>query len=353
MTDKKQESGQRNYNNFEDKSKQNYNDPKKKQTRIWPALLILIGIFIVAGVVIGLIYNKGKGTNEPTYSDSEPSASIVDSSPELIPDYSGKDTIELNGGQPCFTEYDLKNITGETFSELDKLGRCGTAVAMLHRSMMPTGERDSIADVRPTGWNQNEYPGIIEDSNPPALYNRSHLIAYAMTGQNANEKNLITGTRYMNGTTMLTYEEEILHYLDNTENHVLYRVSPYFKDSELLPRGVEMEAMSAEDHGKAIKFHVFVYNIQPGIDLDYKTGENKATDPEYQKKLEKKAEERSTEDYSKDFDGTYILNVRKKKFHYPSCDGVKDMNEKNKETSTESREKLIEQGFKPCGTCKP
>lgn len=198
------------------------------------------------------------------------SASIVDSSPEIIPDYSGYNVIELNGGKPCFSSEDF-TISGEYYSELDNLGRCGTAVAMLDRTMMPTEQRGTIGDVRPTGWMQEKYPGIV-DSEPPYLYNRCHLIAYSMTGQNANEQNLITGTRYMNATTMLSYEEQVLRYLDNSDNHVLYRVSPYFKGSEMLARGVELEAYSIEDNGEGVCFHVFLYNVQPGIGIDYQTG---------------------------------------------------------------------------------
>lgn len=140
--------------------------------------------------------------------------------------------------------------------------------------MMPVESRGAIGDIRPSGWVQEKYPGIV-DSEPPYLYNRCHLIAYAMTGQNANKLNLITGTRYMNATTMLPYEEQVLQYLDNSENHVLYRVSPLFKDSELVARGVEIEAYSVEDNGNGICFHVFVYNIQPGIEIDYSTGKSK------------------------------------------------------------------------------
>ena len=145
---------------------------------------------------------------------------------------------------------------------------------MLERTMMPSEQRGPIGDVKPTGWVQEKYPGIV-DSEPPYLYNRCHLIAYSMTGQNANELNLITGTRYMNATTMLSYEEQVLRYLDNSDNHVLYRVSPYFKGSELLARGVELEAYSVEDNGKGVCFHVFLYNVQPVIEIDYSTGQSR------------------------------------------------------------------------------
>ncbi len=200
------------------------------------------------------------------------SRSIVESDPDSIPDYSGRDYVVLNDGKPCFNTWDLENITGEHYSELDDLGRCGCACALLDRSMMPTGEREDIGYIRPTGWKQRKYDGIV-DADPPFLYNRSHLIARALTGQDANEKNLITGTRYMNATTMLPWEEMVMRYIEDYDVHVLYRVTPYFRGTELLARGVEMEAYSVEDKGRMC-YHVFIYNIQPGIILDYATGEN-------------------------------------------------------------------------------
>ena len=238
----------------------------------WPWIILLI-LILAGAAAFWYLYQENDTRRLPVSTEAGISASIVDSAPETIPDYSGDDTIELNDGQPCFTSTDLNSVVGETYSSLDQLGRCGTAIAMLDRTMRPTEERGQIGDVRPTGWVQNKYPGIIK-SEPPYLYNRCHLIAYAMTGQNANERNLITGTRYLNATTMLKYEEQILRYLDRSDNHVLYRVSPYFRGSELVARGIELEAYSVEDNGKGICFHVFLYNIQPGIVIDYQTGEN-------------------------------------------------------------------------------
>ena len=202
------------------------------------------------------------------------SLSTVNSYPDCIPDYSGDDCIILGDGKPNFNAWDMENILGEHYSELDALGRCGTAYAMLDRSMMPTDERSGIGHIKPSGWVQKKYAGIV-GSNPPYLYNRCHLIAYALTGQNANKLNLITGTRYMNATTMLSWEEQVMKYLDDSKNHVLYRVTPYFKGTELLARGVEMEAYSVEDDGESLCFHVFVYNVQPGIVLDYMTGDSR------------------------------------------------------------------------------
>lgn len=195
--------------------------------------------------------------------------------PSILPKNAGEDYAILNDNVPGFNLYDLQHFTGESYSPLDALGRCGPAMALLHRSMMPKEERGEIGDVKPTGWVQRKYEGVVE-STPPYLYNRCHLIAYALTGQNANEKNLITGTRHFNADVMFPFEIQVMEYLEHSENHVLYRVTPYFQGTELLARGVEMEAYSVEDGGRGLCFHVFVYNTQPGITLDYATGESHA-----------------------------------------------------------------------------
>ena len=240
-------------------------------------LLILVFIFVFRYREIERWYLEKTASFGIRLENGEDSpswaSSMADS--EQIPDYSGEAYIELGGNVPSFTEYDLTHVTGESYSDPDAFGRCGSAVAMLERSMMPTEEREEIGTVRPTGWHQKKYPGIVE-SEPPYLYHRCHLIAYALTGQNANEKNLITGTQYMNMQGMRPFEVRVAKYLDNSDHHVLYRVTPYFKGSELLARGVEMEAYSVEDSGREICFHVFVYNVQPGIVIEYRTGENRA-----------------------------------------------------------------------------
>ena len=191
---------------------------------------------------------------------------------DSIPDYNGDDIIVFNYDEPNFSDKEKESIQGESYSEMDSLGRCGEAVARLHRDMMPGGKRGAIGHIRPSGWHTVKYPDLIKDRY---LYNRCHLIAYAMTGQTDNEKNLITGTRYMNAELMLDYELKVIHYLEETGNHVLYRVRPRFKDDELVARGVEMEAWSVEDEGEGLSFHVFIYNVQPGIEIDYKTGESR------------------------------------------------------------------------------
>lgn len=235
----------------------------------------MIGVVCICFIVIIAWHTKHKSviSDNSTVDNNQISYSSCITNPDDIPDYNGYDYIELNDGIPNFTKWEIGNISGQSFSRLDIYGRCGTAIAMLDRTMMPTEERGEIGSIRPTGWVQNKYEGVV-NSNPPYLYNRCHLIAYALTGENANELNLITGTRYMNVSSMLPWEEKVMHYLSKTDSHVLYRVTPYFKGDELLARGIEMEAYSVEDKGKSICFHVLIYNIQPGVELDYQTGNN-------------------------------------------------------------------------------
>lgn len=190
-----------------------------------------------------------------------------------IPEYSGQAYAEINGNIPFFDEEDKTTRSFESYSELDSLGRCGVAYANVSRELMPTEDRGEIGSIKPSGWQQAKYEGIV-NSNPPYLYNRCHLIAYCLTAENANEKNLITGTRYMNVKGMLPFEEEVARYLDKNDNHVLYRVTPIFEENNLVASGVLIEAYSVEDNGAGICFCVYCYNVQPGVKIDYKTGES-------------------------------------------------------------------------------
>ena len=191
-----------------------------------------------------------------------------------IPDYSGVPFVIINNNIPFFDENDYAKETFESYSKLDSLGRCGVAYANVSRELMPTEERGKIRDIKPSGWRQAKYEGIV-DSNPPYLYNRCHLIAYCLTAENANEQNLITGTHYMNVEGMLPFEEEVARYLDRNDNHVLYRVTPIFQGNNLVASGVLMEAYSIEDNGSGICFCVYCYNVQPGVTIDYRTGKNR------------------------------------------------------------------------------
>ncbi len=188
-----------------------------------------------------------------------------------LPDYSGEPTVEVNGGVPAFALEDLKTEFYQELSDLDSLGRCGAAVACVDRQHMPEGEREKIDTIKPTGWAGGKYDFI---DNGGFLYNRCHMIGWQLTGENAEERNLITGTRYFNVEGMLPYENRVAHYVRRTGNHVMYRVTPIFVGEELLCRGVQLEAKSVEDKGEGLMFNVFCYNVQPGVEIDYETGRN-------------------------------------------------------------------------------
>lgn len=188
-----------------------------------------------------------------------------------IVEYNGEPYVTVNNNIPFFEEEEFQTSAFETYSELDKWGRCGVAYACVSKELMPTEERGEIGMVKPAGWHTVKYPGIIEDLY---LYNRCHLIAWCLTGENANEKNLITGTRYMNIYGMLPFEEMVANYIDKTNNYVLYRVTPMYEGRNLIASGVLIEAASVEDKGEGISFCVYCYNVQPGIEIDYLTGES-------------------------------------------------------------------------------
>ena len=249
---------------------------------------------------------------------------------EELPAYSGDPYVVIDDNQPDFPEEDRTSTESfETYSPLDALGRCGTAYANIGRDLMPTEDRESISSVTPTGWINRQYDGEY-------LYNRCHLIGFQLTGENANEENLITGTRYMNVDGMLPFENLVADYVTETDNHVLYRVTPVFEGQNLVASGVQMEAWSVEDDGDGVCFNVYVYNVQPGITIDYATGESwqEGTEPA-------------------DGDVTYILNTNSHKFHDPDCAGAASMSDANRQEYTGSREDLIARGYTPCGQCDP
>jgi DNA-entry nuclease len=229
-------------------------------------------------------------------------------------------------------------VSFEKYSPLDVLGRPQTAVASVGRDLMPQGERGSIGMVKPVGFSTVRYDDLIADKY---LYNRCHLIGWQLTGENANEKNLITGTRYMNVDGMLPFENRIASYVKSTGNHVLYRVTPVYSVDELVCRGLQMEAWSVEDKGEGLSFHVFVYNVQPGIEIDYATGESW------------RAPDDGMADSEAATDCTYVLNRSSSKFHYAACESVDDMSEKNKIYSSDDRDTIVSQGYDPCKRCNP
>lgn len=267
-------------------------------------------------------------------------ASAVSVSLEEVPAYSGSPYVELDGNQPGFSLEERTTDSFETYSTLDALGRCGPAYACIGQDLMPTEDRESISSVRPTGWVQAEYDFVEGGS----LYNRCHLIGFQLTGENANEENLITGTRYMNVEGMLPFENMVADYIKETGNHVLYRAIPIFEGENLVASGVVMEALSVEDEGEGVCFHVYVYNVQPGVEIDYATGESWETGDSASSALESQAEEQKTD---------YVLNTSSKKFHRPDCPSVDSMSEKNRQEYHGTREELIAQGYEPCGSCNP
>ena len=268
---------------------------------------------------------------------------------EDVPAYSGDPYVVLDGNEPAFSQEDRTSTTSfESYSPLDALGRCGTAYANVGTDLMPTEDRGDIGQVKPTGWHTVKYDCV----DGKYLYNRCHLIGYQLTGENANEENLITGTRYLNVEGMLPFEDLVADYVQETDNHVLYRVTPVFEGDNLVASGVQMEGWSVEDEGEGVCFNVYVYNVQPGVTIDYATGESAlASDvPESGTANPETAGEDSAQEQE---ETTYILNTSSRKFHLPDCSSVSSMKEENKSTYTGSREDLIEQGYEPCGQCKP
>ena len=250
-----------------------------------------------------------------------------------IPEYSGQPYVTLEENQPDFTLEDFTLDPFETYSRLDYLGRCGPACANVCIDTMPTEERESISEVEPTGWVNRTYDFVDGEH----LYNRCHLIGFQLTGENANERNLITGTRYMNVEGMLPFENLVADYVASTGNHVLYRVSPVFEGDNLVASGVQMEAISVEDEGEGVCFNVYVYNVQPGVVIDYATGENWLDEAALS-------------------DGEvhqYVLNTNSRRFHLPDCPSVADTKPENRQDYEGTRELLIAQGYQPCGSCNP
>ena len=329
----------------------------------------------------------------------------VEFSPESVPAYSGNPSAEINGNVPYFRDSELTATAFKRFPELDELGRCGVVTACLGPETMPVAARESIGMIKPSGWHLEKYEGI--DGN--YLYNRCHLIGYQLCGENANELNLITGTRYMNTEGMEPYESDTAYYIRRTGNHVLYRVTPVFNGDDLVATGVLMEARSVEDDDFA--YCVFCYNVQPGIEIDYATGDSSQTvqddrPPEAAGRDEEKqtaesshaqsgagqSEEENSQDAQTDkrtsdstptdawnSDNTqtegedsnnapsgetakeegsaespdYMLNASSHKFHKPDCESVESMAEHNKKAFYGTRDEAIAQGYDPCKRCNP
>ncbi len=254
-----------------------------------------------------------------------------------IPDWSGEAYVVLNQNVPTFTAEELVAEGFEEYAELDALGRCGVTYACVAQSLMPTEGRGDISSVKPTGWVNKAYDFV----DGKMLYNRCHLIGFQLTGENANKRNLVTGTRYMNVQGMLPFENMVADHVKEEDHHVLYRVTPHFAAEELVCRGVSMEAQCVQCSKSQyeedwFQFHVYCYNVQPGVEIDYATGDNQAAEQSFAGET-----------------ADYVLNTSSQKFHTPDCSGAQSITGDNRQEVTCTREELIQKGYEPCGNCKP
>lgn len=301
----------------------------------------LVGCGEVGATVSGSVSTPVSGHEvAEAVAESAPSEAAGEIDIADIPEYSGSPYVEVSGNVPSFTDADLSS-PAETYTPLDSLGRCGSAMAIVSRETMPTEERGSIGMVKPSGWHTVRYDDLISDRY---LYNRCHLIGYQLTAENANERNLITGTRYLNVEGMLPFENEVARYVESTGNRVLYRVTPVFVGDELVARGVQMEAQSVEDGGAGVSFNVFCHNVQPGIQIDYQTGQSRRSQDAGS------TGESSSIQPSAD-QVMYVLNVNSGKFHLPDCPSVSKMSDRNKREVTSTIDQMVAEGYSPCANC--
>ncbi len=283
--------------------------------------------------------------DRPGQSQSSETAGNADSVLE-VPPYSGSPYVHLNGGQPQFTSGEITTESYEFYSPLDALGRCGVVRACIGKDLMPTEDREEIGSVKPSGWVNNRYDSDLVSGG--YIYNRSHLIGFQLTGENANERNLITGTRYFNVEGMLPFENMVADYLkEEPNNHVMYRVTPIYDGNNLVANGVQMEAYSVEDDGEGICFNVYIYNVQPGIVIDYATGNN-WLDSEAPAQTEAPTQTEATGTTV-----TYVLNTNTKKFHKPTCSSADQITPINRDEYTGTKDALLADGYTACGICKP
>ena len=346
----------------------------QRASRILSAILsLLLAAFLLAGCSGAASNNSSTQANNANNVQNAQNAQSAESTqntvadPKALPQYSGTPYTEVNGNQPSFSEADKSRGAFEEYSELDSLGRCGVAFARIGTDTMPTEKRGAIGSVKPSGWHTVRYNGVVEGNY---LYNRCHLIGYQLAGENANTKNLITGTRYLNTQGMLPFEDKVAEYVKATGNHVLYRVTPIFEGEDLVADGVQMEAWSLEDAGVGVCFNVYCYNVQPGTQINYVTGDSQLTEnAEAIASAAGSAGDTSgdaaggegaasnteaTQDAPSDgTQGTYVLNTKSMKFHKPECSSVSTIKDVNKQDYSGARQDLIDEGYSPCGECKP
>ncbi len=259
-----------------------------------------------------------------------------------VPEYTGEAVVEINGGEPFFTGKEAAFLPEQYYGELDSLGRCTGAYAYLSKDLMPKSSRNSITEIWPSGWQKDEL------GSGGGIYQRCHLIANQLTGQD-HERNLITGTQYLNTESMRTYEESVAQYVQGTGNHVMYRVTPVFEGENLVASGVLMEARSVEDD--RICFCVYCFNIQPDAEIDYLTGAVIAETGLLQL-IPDSAVSTGQEDAIRVLPD-YVVNKNTKKFHYPYCSSADSIKPKNRWDYQGTREELISMGYSPCRNCNP
>ncbi|MDO4501630.1 MAG: DNA/RNA non-specific endonuclease [Coriobacteriia bacterium] len=322
------------------------------------ALALLLATLLAALLCVGC--GGGSDDDAPTLD------------PAQLPAFSGSPSVNVNDGQPAFSDAERNTKPGtERYGKLDALGRCTATFALVGPETMPTEEREPISEVRPTGWGVAPYDFI----DGGYLYNRCHLLGYQLTGENANERNLITGTRYLNIQGMLPYENQVAAYVRSTGNHVLMRVTPVFEGRNLLPSGVQMEAESLEDQGAGVRYNVYCYNVQPGVHIEYDDGSNWVDDQDAAQAgggspwsgenagstaapsgngsgaAAQPAADELTQDAR---DGvTYVMNINTQRFHSPGCGSVQATKPKNTRYFYGDRDRALELGFQPCGNCNP
>ena len=325
---------------------------------------VFVGCDALDGIldnVVGQEQNDANNENNGTQSGEivqKPTGEQTDAEKALgVPKYSGKPYVALDGNIPDFSEDEITDEAYETYSDLDSLGRCGETEACIGIELMPTEERESISSVKPSGWVNKKYDTELVDGG--YIYNRCHLIGFQLTGENANKQNLITGTRYMNVDGMLPFENMVADYVKETENHVMYRVTPVYDGNDLVACGVIIEAYSVEDEGEGISFKVYVYNVQPGIVIDYATGESWLAD-EYPDTEDPAENEEKTEMTQKPTDtgsastkNSYVLNTSTKKVHDPTCRYAESIKESNRQEYQGDLFDLLSDGYTACGTCDP
>ena len=325
---------------------------------------------MVICLALTMQFASGCGTTEAAQSAQENATTIEETFDfAAVPAYDGKAYVAVNDNVPFFTEEELSSASYETYGELDPLGRCTVCVASVGQDLMPAEERGNIGAVKPTGWHTVKYDFV----DGKYLYNRCHLIGYQLTGENANEKNLITGTRYLNIEGMLPFENMVADYVKETDQHVMYRVTPVFEGDNLLAAGVLMEGKSVEDKGEGVLFCVFAYNVQPGVSIDYATGESSAdgtivndtsaqeeikqstSTSVQQEETQQPADTSVTQQETSQSEETqtYVLNTNTHKFHKPGCYSVEKIKPENYAEFTGTREEAIAYGYDPCKNCNP